>query len=46
MGIPYRKKRISVIRIAIYDLSDVIKTLSGQIRKLPNVSAITAHPIT
>ncbi len=43
MGIPYREKGISIISIAIDASSDVINTLSGQIGKLPGVSAKTAY---
>ncbi len=43
MGIPYREKGISIISIAVDAPSDVINTLSGQIGKLPGVSAKTAY---
>ena len=43
MGIPYRERSLSIISIAIDAPSDVINTLSGQIGKLPGVSAKTAY---
>ena len=43
MGIPYRERGISIISIAIDAPQDVINTLSGQIGKLPGVSAKTAY---
>ncbi len=43
MGIPYRERGISIISIAVDAPQDVINTLSGQIGKLPGVSAKTAY---
>ncbi len=43
MGIPYRKKQINIISIAIDAPQDVISALSGKIGKLPGVSAKTAY---
>lgn len=43
MGLPYRERGISIISIAVDAPQDVINTLSGQIGKLPGVSAKTAY---
>lgn len=43
MGIPYREKGIYIISIAVDAPQDVINTLSGQIGKLPGISAKTAY---
>lgn len=43
MGIPYRQAGISIISIAIDAPQDVINALSGEIGKLPGVSAKTAY---
>jgi putative iron-only hydrogenase system regulator len=43
MGIPYRKKSIHIISIAIDAPQDVISALSGKIGKLPGVSTKTAY---
>lgn len=43
MGIPYRKKRINIISIAIDAPQDIISALSGKIGKLPGVSAKTVY---
>lgn len=42
MGIPYRKKNINVISIALDAPEDVISALSGQIGNLNGVSVKTA----
>ena len=42
MGIPYRKKNINVISIALDAPEDVISALSGQIGNLDSVSVKTA----
>ena len=42
MGIPYRKKNINVISIAMDAPEDVISALSGQIGNLNGVSVKTA----
>ena len=42
MGIPYRKKNINVISIALDAPEDVISVLSGQIGNLNGVSVKTA----
>ena len=43
MGIPYRVKGISIIRVAIDAPQDKISALSGKIGKLPGISAKTAY---
>lgn len=43
MGVPYNKKNINVISIAIDAPQDVINALSGKIGRLPGVSAKTAY---
>lgn len=43
MGIPYRKKGINIISIAIDAPQDVISTLSGKIGKLSGVSSKVAY---
>ena len=42
MGIPYKKKNISIISIAIDAPQDTISALSGKIGKLDGVSVKTA----
>lgn len=43
MGIPYRKKGISIISIALDAPQDIINTLSGKIGKLEGVSSKAAY---
>jgi putative iron-only hydrogenase system regulator len=43
MGLPYRKRKISIISIAVDAPQDVISALSGKIGRLPGVSAKTAY---
>ncbi|MDR1440380.1 MAG: iron-only hydrogenase system regulator [Clostridiales bacterium] len=43
MGIPYRKRGISVISLALDAPQDVISALSGKIGMLPGVNAKTAY---
>jgi putative iron-only hydrogenase system regulator len=43
MGIPYRKKGINVISLALDASQDVISALSGKIGRLPGVNAKTAY---
>ncbi|HCO63029.1 MAG TPA: iron-only hydrogenase system regulator [Clostridiales bacterium] len=43
MGIPYRKRSINIVSIAIDAPQDVISTLSGKIGKLPAISVKTAY---
>lgn len=42
MGLPYRKKNINVISIAVDAPLDVVNTVSGRIGKLPGISVKTA----
>ena len=41
MGIPYRKKNISVISIAVDAPQDIINALSGKLGRLDGISAKT-----
>lgn len=43
MGIPYRKRKISIISIALDAPQDTISALAGKIGKLPGVSVKTAY---
>ena len=43
MGIPYRKKKISIISIAIDAPHDVISSLSGKLGMLPGISTKTTY---
>ena len=43
MGIPYRKRRVSIISIALDAPQNTISALSGKIGKLPGVSVKTAY---
>ncbi len=43
MGLPYRKKNINIISIAVDAPQDVIAALSGKVGNLPGVSAKTAY---
>lgn len=43
MGIPYRKRNISIISVAIDAPQDAIAALSGKIGKLDGVSVKTAY---
>lgn len=43
MGIPYRKRAVSVISIAIDAPQDVISSLSGKVGKLEGVTVKTAY---
>lgn len=43
MGIPYRKRGISIISIAMDAPQNTIAALSGKIGKLPGVSVKTAY---
>lgn len=43
MGIPYRRRGINIISVAIDAPQDVISALSGRIGKLPGVSTKTAY---
>ena len=43
MGIPYRKKNINIISIAIDAPQDTISTLAGRIGKLEGIGGKTAY---
>lgn len=43
MGIPYHKRGISVLSVALDAQNNVISSLSGKIGKLPGVSIKTAY---
>lgn len=43
MGIPYRKRKISVISIALDAPQNTIAALSGKVGNLPGVSVKTAY---
>lgn len=43
MGIPYRKKDIGIISIAVDGTQDTINTLAGSIGKINGVSAKTVY---
>lgn len=43
MGIPYRKRRISIISIAMDAPQNTISTLAGKIGSLPGISVKTAY---
>ena len=42
MGIPYRKRKVSIIAIALDAPQNTISALSGRIGKLPGISVKTA----
>lgn len=43
MGLPYPKKEINIISIAVDAPQNVISALSGKLGKLPGVSSKTAY---
>lgn len=43
MGIPYRKRKVSIISIALDAPQNTISALSGKIGALPGVSVKTAY---
>ena len=43
MGLPYRKRGISILSVAMDAPQDIISTLSGKIGRLPGVSVKTAY---
>jgi putative iron-only hydrogenase system regulator len=43
MGIPYRKRRVNIISIALDAPQNVISALSGKIGKLSGISVKTAY---
>ena len=46
MGVPYKKRGISIISIALDASADVISALSGKLGALPNVSTKTVYTKT
>ena len=43
MGVPYQKKNINIISIAVDAEQNIINTLGGKIGRLTGVSAKTAY---
>lgn len=43
MGIPYKKRKINVISIAVDAPQDIISALSGKIGRIPGINAKTAY---
>lgn len=43
MGVPYRKRNISIISVALDGPQDILNTISGKIGKLDFVSVKTAY---
>ena len=43
MGIPYRKRKISIISIALDAPQNVLSALAGKIGSLPGISVKTAY---
>lgn len=43
MGIPYAKRQVNIVSIAIDAPQDIIAALSGKIGRLPGVSVKTAY---
>ncbi len=43
MGIPYKKRNVSVISVAVDADNDIISALSGKIGKLPGISSKTVY---
>ena len=43
MGIPYDKKNISVISVAVDAPEEIISAISGKIGRLPGISSKTAY---
>jgi putative iron-only hydrogenase system regulator len=43
MGIPYRKKGVNIVSVAVDAPQDVINTISGKLGRLPGISAKTAY---
>ena len=43
MGIPYRKRKVSIISIAMDAPQNTISTLAGKIGSLPGISVKTAY---
>lgn len=43
MGLPYKKRNINIVSIAIDAPQDLISALSGKIGKIPGISVKTAY---
>lgn len=43
MGIPYRKKEMNIISVAVDAPQDVISALSGKLGKLPGITSKTVY---
>ena len=43
MGIPYRRRAISIISVAMEAPQDAVNTLTGKLGRLPGVSAKTMY---
>lgn len=43
MGIPYRKRGVSIISVAMEAPQDQINALSGKLGKIPGISSKTAY---
>ena len=43
MGLPYKKKNINIVSLAVDAPQDVISALTGKIGALPNISVKTAY---
>ncbi len=43
MGIPYHKKAVNIISIAVDAPGDIISALSGKLGKLPGISSKAAY---
>jgi putative iron-only hydrogenase system regulator len=43
MGIPYRKKNVNIVSIAVDAPQDMISAMSGKIGKIDGVSVKTAY---
>ena len=44
MGIPYEKKGISLISVAVDAPQDIISTISGKIGNIPGITAKAVYP--
>ena len=45
MGIPYRKRKVSIIAIALDAPQNTISSLAGKVGSLPGISVKTAYSI-
>lgn len=43
MGLPYHKRKVNIICVAIDAPQDIISTLSGKVGSLPGISVKTAY---